>query len=1587
MFSPTSFRLIPFHPIAVLALMLTGLLAPGEARAAQECGGPQMSTLTCSMTSYTDGIYYGGSANEVYGSGGTTLNIAGSGTATTTITSGASQAVGVHVDTLAGQNRPFTLNIGGATGGTAHIVNIVQGTNTNTDANRNNGVYILDRGQFSATMVDLERGVTIGSSTTSMKQHGIQVQLDGSGLVGTGEADITSAANIFAAKRGIWVRRNPGTTTATNSATTITNSGDIRSGETGIYLDYSAATSNTHTRGATITNTGAITVSGAADGIRMAYRSLGDAKITNRGDIIANAATSNGILMQHTGSAGGATVINSGDITSHALAISVKTSKKIAAGTTADASVIHEGGAIDVSNHAGILVEVGEEDDTTANNAGDAELTVMGGSVEARDEALVARNRQAGNVVIEVSEGVTLTSRDGHGILGDLPASNEKGGVTITNAAAITAAEVGILVRRTAPANAGIISITNHGAIKRTGDGVDFAGIRVEDDKGKGHVTVENSGDIGEAGAMAMYLHGIQVQKTGSSGDISVTTTGGSIIAKDRGIYVTDNAGHVGAVTISNGGDITADRPIYVNRVGEGPVTITNTGGTVRTESSHAIFAFNKTGDASDVRVNMKGGTAQSSLSTLTLDRVNVVHAFNRGTGDVIVDITDGALISRVSEAVYANLDSTLLALDNQVNNQVKITQGGRMMGRTGVYARAGGYYSVAAEGEDVAARAEEKPNVIDVTWTGSFSHGTTDAEKALVAQNDEGRFSAANVLNLVVFSQNIEAERATDGLYGSAAGVEAAVMPRRIADSTGIIQVVAGSDVPGEFPDAAAQTALLAETGDASRRTAILAQFRAMLGNEEIDAASVLTAIDSTATTVADLSDEEILNYLGADTPGARSNLYNGLFGLSEAEQAILRAVATGGDVDAALRAAGFTDDPDDDTDYWSRVKALLNRYNPGNVNVAMNGGTIDSRGDGIRAYYATPHANNGAINVTVAAGTTVTAANRGIYVANAGMDEGNIQQTVTVHGMVTGGTAGVHLAGGGMVTVGKTGRIGATSGDGILSDGGDLSVSVAGMVEGDIRATGGALTFASLTGSQVTGTVHDPIGPLTVSGSIGRLLYTAGGAVTVASGGRLTGDEGEAIRSESGDLSVTVAKGASITAGTGIYVANAGSGVRVVNRGTIKGGEFGIRVLASRSSHQVESSIVRNYGVVESKVAIEVPAGNTVEHLGGRIYGQDRAILFRGPGGNSKLVVKGDAILDGDIEISGIVDFQGACANNLNYDFVKSNISQFIEPKPNTHDDCDGPINHSAFALTDDMLSDLTGSIHGAVAETEMRPGAVAAGQVVWATPFGGARDQNGANGVMDATHTFGGGLVGTSWGAQDVRVGGFIGGSVGQIDTQSNVSVQEQNMDVQTIFGGLYASRARGNVLYNARMLFGQMTHDFTRRVPSMENVEVEYSSFFLSPEVGMAGRLYLTSKRYVLPRVRLRYAGLFTEGFRERAMNWDVQFEKRTMQLVEGRAEVGVPFTLDNGGQINPRVGVEGRWLLSGSKIKARSFDRNRDRVFSREAGGDDTVVTGTVGFGMSVPVADSMALVGSFDGAVTTEEAWRALGYLGLTYSF
>ena len=177
-------------------------------------------------------------------------------------------------------------------------------------------------------------------------------------------------------------------------------------------------------------------------------------------------------------------------------------------------------------------------------------------------------------------------------------------------------------------------------------------------------------------------------------------------------------------------------------------------------------------------------------------------------------------------------------------------------------------------------------------------------------------------------------------------------------------------------------------------------------------------------------------------------------------------------------------------------------------------------------------------------------------VAAADAPRDRVLVDGTVETVGGKANVDPAIWLEGGGLVTVGATGRVSSDSGlaisggcssdyrnldyvpvDGVYAtvdcdevEARALEVRVAGTVDGDIRMLDeGVLSLASMEGGTVTGTVHDPAGPLTVAGRIGRLLYTSGGTVTVARTGALTGVEvegrTEALRSEAGDLDVTVA------------------------------------------------------------------------------------------------------------------------------------------------------------------------------------------------------------------------------------------------------------------------------------------------------------------------------------------------------------------------------------------------------------------------------------------------------------------------------
>ena len=471
--------------------------------------------------------------------------------------------------------------------------------------------------------------------------------------------------------------------------------------------------------------------------------------------------------------------------------------------------------------------------------------------------------------------------------------------------------------------------------------------------------------------------------------------------------------------------------------------------------------------------------------------REHAVEAFQEGTGDAVVNVSDGAeIVSRQNAGILARL-----RLAGNDEGQVKIDQGGTIAGRTGVHAYVSrdSVVTIAAGTTTTETRAAANQPLIDITWTGSFSHGTT----ATVAQDDSDRWAASDATLALTHHRTVEAGKVTATRYGTPAGIDAQVMPWNA-----VAALAAEGDDPGMIADNAAQMALLAETGTGSRRTAILAAFKAALGNGDIDVADeVFDAVKTGETSLDDVTDAEIVTYLSTDDADTRELLRNILkYSLSEAEMAVLRAAVTDTGLDAALGNA----DADFSDTYKMAVKAFLDDFNVGDIRVAMNGGSIVSRGDGIRAYYATPHAMNGAISVTVAAGTTVSGGMAGIYVANAGATgtgaERILKQTVTVDGMVTGGSdAAVHLVGGGTLTVGAMGKVMAgSSGRAILVNEPGRSVI---RIDGEVRGGSG-------TGADAVAAIDTTGGGSIILGRTGRVVL-ADGATNAIRAARATGSD----------------------------------------------------------------------------------------------------------------------------------------------------------------------------------------------------------------------------------------------------------------------------------------------------------------------------------------------------------------------------------------------------------------------------------------------------------------------------------------------
>ncbi len=858
------------------------------------------------------------------------------------------------------------------------------------------------------------------------------------------------------------------------AATTVTAAG----GNHGINLDSGTAPTVAGTMSLTVGNAGAVAIvesSGNNNGINV--RRQGN---TNGGTVTVNIHDTVTIgtsttrmrgsgIWSWTNPTATVTFTTAAAIYSTGEGIRLTRSNNTAGPATGDL-ILTNTGAVNATASA---IRIGN----SSNSTGAITVANSGNLTSANGTAIQVRTNGGGAMIVTNSGGAlsAMHAMNGRGI--DMQATGNGAATLHLTGGTIASGQAGAYVQSD---GTGTIAVTlsgtriesgSHGIrVRALGGGVSIltltggtietsaeAGIRVES-PGTGAVTIRGTAADAETQSgptITAATHGIHVRKVGSTaGDVFIATTGGAITATQFGIYVEDSSSYGADVTIDNAAGITANRAISVSRLGDGGVSIDNRAGLVLSRNDPAILAQNAAGAASTVRVSIMGGTLQTEGAG-----VAAIQADNRGTGDVSVAIAAGATAISWN---HAGILAQLLESYDAGNPQMTIEQEGAILGRKGVHARVD-QHSVA---DPVVTRPAADQPVIAIVWTGSFAAGTT----AQTAPDDNGRFSTADVAGVPRLAQPLAASAISGGLYDGAAGIEAQVMSwREVATQ------VATGDQPSAFANNAAQRAVV-PTGATAADNAYVAAFRAAFGNQELAIApSVFDDIKSGATGMGDLTDADIVTYLQTDDAAVRTLLRDLLRqGFSEAERAVLAALAMGGGagLDDALNDAAFG------PGYRSAIRnLLLPRYHAGNIRIAMNGGSIASRGDGIRAYYAIAHDNNGAIDITVAAGATVTGARAGIWVANAGLDEGAAgpsddirKQSVTVHGMVTGGSdAAVRLAGGGRLTVGTTGVLVAGAGRPavLVNEPGRSVIRIAGQVRG---ATGADAAMDLSGGGSVT-------------------------------------------------------------------------------------------------------------------------------------------------------------------------------------------------------------------------------------------------------------------------------------------------------------------------------------------------------------------------------------------------------------------------------------------------------------------------------------------------------------------------------------
>lgn len=686
---------------------------------------------------------------------------------------------------------------------------------------------------------------------------------------------------------------------------------------------------------------------------------------------------------------------------------------------------------------------------------------------------------------------------------------------------------------------------------------------------------------------------------------------------------------------------------------------------------------------------------------------------------------------------------------------------------------------------------------------------------------------------------------------------------------------------------------------------------------------------------------------------------------------------------------------------------------FSSGDNSVIVNNGSVSATNDadgGIAAFGQNSRVTNkGSVNVAGDSAAGILTVGDGTVVTNDGtivtVGNNSLGAVIEGEGARLTNDGSIRTTGDASIAIVSTGESATAINNGTIRTNGDASTGMfltgngsVGKNAGTINATGNA-AFGILVGSETT----PGDGPDNVSiTNTGSIRTTGDGSFGIL----VDGDDAH-IRND-GSINVVGEASTGIFAyGVNANIANGGSiSVSGVASVGVDMGPLAGSALANSGSIKVGGGAFA--GVLSvGDFATVTNSGTILNSSGGD------AILFNGSGATLNLLA--------GTRIQGAITF-GGTDNSVSFGSRMNAVMTFSD-LPETIRAAGRPfavsgntvavLDTAGFGMADDVVADLTGDIAGAVedrltmARGDRFGGAalalrgshgigagdaaavsVGATPVFWTTAIGGYRKQDGSGDDTGFRNSLGGIVFGVDTVLSEQWLGGaFLGGAGGSVRLDGS----NQDIDTSSFFGGGYLGYVAGLNFADLSLSIGSLRQDVDRRIANnmaeggLETAHAKSDGTFVSPALTL-GTHAVWGDTLVIPTLRLRYAGLFLDGYSETGGSDALRVASRDVHVFEARGQIAVPLApqvTQNGiWATTLRAGIDGI-AQSGGRVSATLL--GQDIVFTPE--GDRGAVRGFAGADFIFVNDGRMQLQGTIEAGYGSDRAFTAVARAGLSIPF